>query len=216
MPKPRPRNDIRVPNRLHIYCEGEKTEPNYIRSYIKDKFGDRLRRVIDVAEAKTNTPIQLVKEAIKAKHSSQHPPGDTYWVVYDRESPAKYRDSLHDQAYVLARDNGIHIALSNVCFEYWLILHCINSAAPYVSYDDLMRRSCLKEEFRRRGKGEYDKGEADIYLLLMEGVQLARTRAATINQRTLESAANNETRAHRLNPYTDMPKLLDAIDGFVP
>lgn len=216
MPKARAGSGNRVPNRLHIYCEGEKTEPNYIRSYLKDKFGDKLRKVIDVADAKTNTPMQLVREAIRCKESGAHPPGDTYWVVYDRESPAKYPDSLHDEAYLLAKANGINIALSNVCFEYWLILHCIESDAPYGSFDDLIARSCLRQQMKNRGHKKYDKGAVNIYPLLADGVDDARARALRINKRTLASAPNNEMRAHRLNPYTDMPNLLTAIDNFKP
>lgn len=40
------------------------------------------------------------------------------WCVYDRD------DHPHlAEAGQMARDNGIHVALSNPCFELWLLLH---------------------------------------------------------------------------------------------
>ena len=216
MPKKRPSSGERVLKRMHIYCEGKKTEPNYIRSYIEDRFGDRLRDVVIVEDAKTNTPIQLVREAIKSKNSGNHPDGDSYWVVYDRESPAKYKDSLHEDARRLAETNGIEISLTNVCFEYWLILHFEHSNAPYTSYDDLINNSCLKHKVRAITNQSYDKGSPSIYRLVSSHISTARVRAKKINAQTLSSAPANVHKAHLLNPYTDMPKLLDAIDNFVP
>jgi len=68
MPKKRCRHSIPLKPNLHIYCEGEKTEPNYIRSYIETRFpGTRLS---PVRRTRKNTPVQLVEEAIKAKEDS--------------------------------------------------------------------------------------------------------------------------------------------------
>jgi hypothetical protein len=216
MPKKRLSNTESVFRRMHIYCEGKKTEPNYIRSYIQDRFGDRLRDVVIVENAKTNTPIQLVKEAIRGKESGAHPEGDTYWAVYDRESPAKYKDSLHDEAYYLAAQNGINISLTSVCFEYWLILHFVQSNAPYSCYDDLISKSCLKDKFKALTGQKYEKGSSSIYRLVSKDVEEAKKRAIRINTQTLAAAPANVRRPHLMNPYTDMPKLLDAIDNFAP
>jgi hypothetical protein len=216
MPKKRAESTQTVLKKMHIYCEGAKTEPNYLNSYIEDKFGDKLRDVVIVEDAKTNTPVQLVKEAIKEKNSGNHPEGDIYWVVYDRESKAKYKDSLHDSAFDLARGNNILIALSNVCFEHWLILHFIDSDASYVCFDDLISKSCLKSTIRKLTGKNYEKGSVDIFSLVKEGVTLARRRANSINKRTKDAAPANAVRPHHLNPYTDLPLLLDAIDSFEP
>ncbi len=216
MPRKRAQSKVSVLKKMHIYCEGEKTEPNYINSYLQDKFGDKLRDVVIVEDAKTNTPVQLVKEAIKDKGSGSNPEGDIYWVVYDRESIAKYSDSLHDTAYNLAKDNDIFIALSNVCFEYWLILHFTDSDAPYTCFNDLLAKSCLKSTVQKMTGKNYEKGSVNIYNLAKGGVDLARRRARSINKRTINAAPAHATRPHHLNPYTDMDKLLEAIDSFQP
>lgn len=216
MPKKRAGSEIKVLKKMHIYCEGEKTEPNYIKAYLQDKFGDKLRDVIVVEDSKTNTPVQLVKEAVRDKSSGRNPEGDVYWVVYDRESKAKYSDGLHDAAYDLAKENEVFVALSNVCFEYWLILHFEDSDAPYTCFDDLIAKSCLKHTVQRLTGKKYEKGSLNIYGLAKGGLDKARRRARSINNRTIAAAPAHAVRPHHLNPYTDIPSLLDAIDGFNP
>lgn len=214
MPKPRPKNTKPVPRKMHVYCEGAKTEPNYIQAYINSQTDAQLRSVIRIEDTTKNTPVQLVEEAIKDKKSGKHPSGDTYWVVYDRESVTKYPDSLHDRAYLLARSNDISIALSNVCFEYWLLLHFANTNAPYSCFNDLIAQSALKANVRRETGKDYEKGSRDIYRIVSSEVATARARAIAINAQTLAAAAPGVTRPHQLNPYTDMPALLEAIDNF--
>lgn len=216
MPKKRVQNNNEILKKMHIYCEGEKTEPNYLNAYLEDKFGDKLRDVVTVEDAKTNTPVQLVNEAIRDKLSGKHPKGDVYWVVYDRESRTKYPDSLHDRAFNTARDNGIFVALTNVCFEYWLVLHFENSAAPYSCFDDLIAKSCLKKTVKKLSDKDYQKGAINIYNLAKSGLDKARQRAIKINQQTINAAPPHAVRPHHLNPYTDIPLLLDAIDKFNP
>lgn len=214
MPKPRPKNTKPVPRKMHVYCEGEKTEPNYIQSYINSQTDKQLRSVIRIEDTAKNTPVQLVEEAVKDKNSGKNPQGDSYWVVYDRESTNKYPDALHDQAYALARQHEISIALSNVCFEYWLLLHFQNSNAPYSCFNDLIAHSALKAHLRRVTGKDYEKGSRDIYHIVSDKVAIARQRAIAINVQTLAAAAPGITKPHQLNPYTDMPALLEAIDKF--
>jgi len=214
MPKPRPKAAKHVPRKMHIYCEGAKTEPNYIQSYINSHSDSELRGVVRIEDTSKNTPVQLVDEAVKAKNSGKHPTGDIYWVVYDRESIHKYTDALHDQAYLTAKNNDINIALSNVCFEYWLLLHFINTNAPFASFNDLIAQRALKAKVRDETGKDYEKGSRDIYRIVSENIGKARTRANAINAQTLATARSGVSKPYQLNPYTDVPALLDAIDNF--
>ncbi|WP_368607612.1 RloB family protein [Pseudomonas fulva] len=215
MPKPRLQRNKPVPRKMHVYCEGAKTEPNYIQAYIDSQSDAQLRGVIRIEDTTKNTPVQLVEEAIKDKKSGKHPVGDTYWVVYDRESTSKYPDSLHDRAHQLARNNDISIALSNVCFEFWLLLHFTNSNAPYSCFNDLISQSTLKLNIRRETGKEYEKGSRDIFRIVSSNIGQARARALAINAQTLAAAPQGAIKPYQLNPYTDMPALLEAIDNFV-
>lgn len=214
MPKPRTKGTRKPKRKLYIYCEGEKTEPNYIEGYIR-KINDRaLRDVVKVQPTKKNTPAQLVNEAIEHKKTGSALADDVFWVVYDRESVAKYSDGLHDKAFKKAKDNGVNIALSNVCFELWLLLHFKDSSAPYTCFDDLARRSTFRQDFKKACGKSYDKNNVDVFSVLSDFVGDARVRAERINLQALSEADGARNKPHHLNPYTDMPKLLDAIDGF--
>jgi len=168
MPKKRSKSKRRLNPVLHIFCEGEKTEPNYINGYL-DKFfpGNRSMKVIKVEPTRKNTPNQLVDEAVKMKKKS--PSGDVFWAVYDRESEQKHSSSLHVKAYNKAKGNNVEIALSNVCFEVWIVLHFEETAGPYHCYDDLRKKSPLRSHLP-----DYDKSDSNIFRKLEDRVEKAR------------------------------------------
>jgi len=203
MPKKRIVQRLKLKPRLHIFCEGEKTEPNYLHGYIETHFpGTRLS---PVRKTEKNTPVQLVEVAIAAKQSN--PPGDQFWVVYDREACNKYPDGLHAEARSKAQANGINIALSNVCFEVWILLHFQPTVAPYDSYADLRKHSKLKEHI-----AGYDKGTKRRFS--NNEVDAARKNAASLNTQTIAGANPDWNQPHQWNPYTDVHDLLDALDEF--
>ena len=206
MPKKRGHKSIPLKPYLHIYCEGEKTEPNYIRSYIETRFpGTRLS---PVRSTRKNTPVQLVEEAIKAKRDTENRPiDDVFWVVFDREAVNQYPDALHAKARQLAKVNGIHIAFSNVCFEVWLLLHFEKTTKAYASYEDLRKQSLLRKHIPG-----YEKGTKHAFT--KEQIATARANAKKMNKQTKAGADRSWHEPYQWNPYTDVYKLLDAIDTF--
>lgn len=109
MPKNRARIEKELLPKFHIYCEGAKTEPNYLNGYIGNMYPGNVRlKIIEIVPTKKNTPKQLVDEAVADK-KSKYPNGDIFWVVYDRESKHKYSDKLHMEAYQKAKSNNIYI-----------------------------------------------------------------------------------------------------------
>lgn len=217
MPKKKPKAVLQPKKFLRIYCEGEKTEPYYFNAYIAHKFpGDQGRKVVLVEKTNKNTPVQLVNVAVAAKKNAVNLEGDEFWVVYDRESPAKYPDAKHAEARNKADANGVHVALSNVCFELWLLLHCQPCAAPYQSCDDLLSNSPLKMRLKEDGIENYAKGEPKIFSKLVKKYAEAKDNAEKMNEVSLKSAASNISvdQPHLLNPYTEIPLLLDAMDAF--
>ncbi|MGV8891716.1 MAG: RloB family protein [Burkholderiaceae bacterium] len=215
MPKKIIKRNLPVLSKMHIYCEGKKTEPNYIDKYLRKYFaGNRRKDLIKVEPTSKNTPLELVNAAINHKVSSDCPKNDVFWVVYDRESIAKYPDATHLKAIQKARSKGVNVALSNVCFELWILLHFKDNTASYSNYDDLMATSPLKAEFAKIGVAKYEKGQSAIFNLIVDDIGKARTRAAAMNVATIKSANPGVVEPHLLNPYTDMHLLLDAIDKF--
>ncbi|VGO22313.1 RloB family protein [Pontiella sulfatireligans] len=203
MPKPRGKQVEPFRPRFYIFCEGEKTEPNYITGYIEQKFPGTM--LSPVRKTPKNTPVQLVEVAIEAK--GKNPSGDKFWVVFDREAKHKYADALHAEARAKAKANDIRIAISNVCFEVWILLHFQPNVAPYTSYSDLRKRSALKTHI----KG-YDKGEKRLFS--EAEISVARKNAKVMNHQTKAGANPAWNQPHQWNPYTNVYELLDALDKF--
>lgn len=88
-------------------------------------------------------PRRLVAAAKKAKQSEPNTSGSgtEYWCVFDVEAPTPHH-GLND-AVQMARDNGISVAISNPCFELWLILHLADHRRWVSNQDARTRRSEL-------------------------------------------------------------------------
>lgn len=214
MPKKKPNNNKLLKPAFHVFCEGEKTEPYYIRGYIKYFHSDK-RNILLVEYTKKNTPVQLVEVAIEHKKTTTK--NDVYWVVFDRESVSKYPHELHLQARNLANKHNIEIGFSNVCFEFWLLLHMEYSTATYDSCNDLLQQSNLKALLKERGIDSYDKGFAHLFDKLKnnDGVSTAIRNADKVIQTILSTAEKGKELPHYLKPYTDVHHLFIDMGNFI-
>ncbi|CRL15229.1 hypothetical protein NIT7645_02277 [Phaeobacter italicus] len=213
MPKARKKRHPAAQKTLRVFCEGAKTEPYYIRGYLSEFRASNRAAVVEIQPTRKNTPVQLVDEAIKLKKSPRSLPNDEFWVVYDRESVAKYSRSKHSEAWQKAQKSGVNIALSNVCFEFWLLLHLKDTSASYSSYDDFYKNSSFSAEVQKICGKPYSKSSAVLFDNLKAGIADARARAQKVNAAGI-SAAEVSAMPFDINPYTGMPSLLDAIDAF--
>jgi hypothetical protein len=214
MPKKRKPSRLKPLKTLRIFCEGERTEPNYLKGYIATLDNRERKSVVEVEKTRKNTAVQLVDEAISMKKSSGSLPDDEFWVVYDRESVGKYSDELHTKARAKADKAGICIALCNVCFEYWLLIHLVDTDAPFGSYDDLIGTSALRAQMKAQCGCDYEKSTRSIFDLLKLRLPDARARAKRLNAKGLKSAEAGRDQPHHINPYVGIVDLLDAIDAF--
>jgi hypothetical protein len=212
MPKRRKVSKQKPLKTLRIFCEGEKTEPSYLNGYLKT-LGDSARKFV-IEDTNKNTPVQLVEVAIALKKSPNSLPNDEFWVVYDRESTAKYSDALHAQARQKAASAGIQIAICNVCFEYWLLLHLVETDAPYTSFDNLMKNSAFNAAFKQACGCDYKKSGRSLFEKLKVSIPEARVRAQRLNETGKENADPARSEPHHINPYVGIVELLDAIDAF--
>ncbi|MBY8048366.1 RloB family protein [Vibrio fluvialis] len=198
-----------------MYSEGEKTEINYLQGYLSDKYSGNLSvKFVDIQDIRENTAKSLVDRVVKEKKSRDKKLNDIYWIAYDRESEAEYKEKLHHEAFKKAKDHDINIALSNICIEQWILLHYVKSTAQYTSFKNLMDNSCLKEKLREQGVQDYDKGDIGLYEMLKDKLDIARKNAIKVNSETKE-LSNENAKPFQLNPYTDFHLVLDAIDKFL-
>ena len=188
-----PRIDER--KRFVIFCEGEVTEPGYLKA-LERLHGVQNIAVLDIYES-GGTPRTLVERAKKTKTEAGHPAaGDTeYWCVFDVEAP-KPHPGLRD-AVVIARDNGIRVAISNPCFELWLVLHYTDQTA--------WLDTAAAVSLRRRYDGSTGKG--------IDGAAYVQRRADAVDRaKKLESKHEGDmTEFPNNNPSSGMFELVEAV-----
>ena len=143
-------------------------------------------------------PRRLVEEA-RAEKRNEHRQsvGPTeYWCVFDVEAPTQHA-RLHE-AVQMARDNGISVAISNPCFELWLVLHYANHES-WIDNDDC-------RSLRRQHDGSQGKS-------LDGAAYMPRRREAIVRAKRLamlHASANRELPDD--NPSSGLYRLLEAIE----
>lgn len=181
---------------LFIVCEGEETEPNYFEQFIAGcNFRGKPVRV-QVVETEENTAKELVKRAKELKEI----PTDEVWAVFDKDGYTK-----HAEAFNMALGNQIKIAFSSISFEYWILLHFEYTTRPFRKADDVIKYIEKKGYFDK-----YDKGDKGIYQKVKDNVMIAFERAKRV--RSYQDAANPGEKIYRLNPYTNVDELMEAVN----
>ncbi|GAB3888011.1 RloB family protein [Microbispora bryophytorum] len=179
---------------IMVFCEGRSSEPDYING---------LKRLPHIADNTTlniqihpeqGVPITLVRKAVEC---ASDPEIDECWCLFDVEWPRNHPNLA--QAIDLARSNGINLAISNPCFELWLILHFDNCGA-FMDTDSAERRSRSLDG--RPGKS-IDPG---VYMPL-------RMNAARCAERLDARHAENRTIFPHDNPSSGMYKFLRNLEG---
>jgi hypothetical protein len=117
---------IRRPRKtLVVFCEGARTEPQYLLALRQQPFVKEAAAVDLRVEAGHGgaVPRTLVSLAIAARDKAlaQDAEIDEFWCVFDVEWPRNHPGLA--EAIARASANGIKLAVSNPCFELWLILH---------------------------------------------------------------------------------------------
>ena len=143
-------------------------------------------------------PRRLVEEARAAKRAvrGQQTSASEYWCVFDVEAPAPH-ERLHE-AVQMASANGISLAISNPCFELWLVLH-------YASHESWISNDACRS-LRRQHDGSQGKG--------VDGAAyMPRRRDAIMRAKRL---AMLHARANRVlpddNPSSGLYRLLKAVE----
>ncbi len=118
-------------NKLYlIVAEGEETEPSYFRvvghilhNQAKQQGKTQRITVKCVSYGHKSSPDQLLKK-MKAELKSSCPKRREAWIVMDRDEWEQGQfDKVKDWTQ---KNNNCYCAISNVSFEYWLLLHFTN------------------------------------------------------------------------------------------
>ena len=184
---------------LVVFCEGEKTEPQYLEA-LKRQPEIRDAAAVDIRIETGHggaVPLTLVALAIDARSraAAEEAEIDEFWCVFDVEWP-KNHPGLSD-VIDRSRENGINLAITNPCFELWLILH-FNDHGAWLDNDDARR-------LRRRLDGSPDKSlDAAKYMPLVGDAVRHAVGLETRHQK-------NGTVFPQDNPSSGMHRLITSI-----
>jgi hypothetical protein len=183
--------------RFLILVEGEVTEKEYFHEVRRRlRLSDKLLQIVGPPP---NTPKEMVQKAIELKAREKQAPYEQVWCVFDAEAKLtqKCRDGLQE-ALRVAKRAGIRVALSNPCFELWLVLH----REARTSWQD-------SHEIQKRARG---LGIIEEKAVLALSELLDSTATAARNAESLcEMHANNGTLEYERNPSTTVYKLVGEI-----
>lgn len=191
--------------RFLIVCEGERTEPNYFRELVKDKYSE-VRSEDIIGEGRST--CALVKKTEEVKERLEHQRQlkfDRVWVVFDKDD---FND--FNEAIALAEKKGFMAAWSNEAFELWYLLHFVYLDAA-ISRADYIKK--LENEIRKiKGYGDYayKKNDVGIYSLLQKigDEPQAKLRAAKLRSMFYDT---KDYKSHK--PCTRIDVLVDELES---
>lgn len=196
------RGPVREPyDRVLIVCEGEKTEPNYLRE-LRDHYQLSGANIAIVGEGGA-APISVVEEAL-ARFKAD-PDYDAVFCIFDRDGHESYERALQriGAAKPLTRRDGkkkigqarLEAITSVPCFEYWILLHHEYTTAPMPRFVDVECRLKAIPAF-----AAYAKGARGLFHATRQHLDTALANADRANRAA--AAANTD------NPTTQMPNLI--------
>jgi hypothetical protein len=179
-----------------IVCEGEKTEKQYFEGFPVQKEIVK----VDVAGKGYNTD-SLVKEAIRLREEAKSK-GKFYnqvWCVFDRDS---FPPQNFNNAFILAKTNGIKIAYSNEAFELWHLLH-------FNLYENADKREYYKERLSKLIGKKYEKNDPGMYEILLKYQKKAISNAKKLYSKYTSPNPEKD------NPSTTVFKLVEELNRYI-
>jgi len=172
-----------------VHTEGRVTERQYLK--IAKSHGVK----VDFGEA-GKSPSVLVKHA-ERDTENQRGRFDEIWCIFDYD---RHLDVV--RAIQQAKQAGVRIALSNPCFELWLVLHAEEQNAE-IEQRRIQQR--CQELGLTDGKAIAGKAKEQ----LKAGYEAARRRA-----QALEKMHHESGRLKTSNPSSNVWQLTDQCGGF--
>jgi hypothetical protein len=182
--------------RLLLVCEGEVTEPEYFRGF------ERWVRnsTVEILFADDHgVPLTLVEQADRRNQQANERARrerdsyiryDEVWCVFDVDDHPRLNEAAQR-----AQAQGIELAVSNPCFELWLLLHFRESPGARHRHD----LQHMLADFLPK----YDK-HLD-FAMLQNGIPDASRRAMRLDQDAEEEGESGR------NPTTGVYRLADSI-----
>lgn len=197
---------------FYIFCEGEKTEPNYFMKMRDIIVSDPMYKnsvSIEILGTGMNT-LSILKYAKKYVSDNKISRGEVY-CVYDKDdfNSANFNAVEQSIKNLDEADLHYHAIWSNQCVEYWFILHfnfydADNARSYYIEF--------LDNKFSEIGYGKYQKNDTNIFDILTQfgnpknAIKYAEKRIADCRGKTPADSA----------PATTVYQLVQKLAKYFP
>ena len=172
-------------DKILIVTEGKKTEPYYFDE-IKNTYKISSLNITINGDSRSapGFVLKLAKE-LEKKEAKQGSPFDKVYVVIDRDDHTCFDKTIEE---ISRMKGGQFIAVPSIpCFEYWLLLHLKHTARCYESIvGNTAANQVLSELKAFPLMADYEKGCTGVFGKLFNNLEVAKKRAAKINQQTRE------------------------------
>lgn len=186
---------------IRLVCEGAKTEPNYFNGLLRAK---GLKIPNAAFKPKDHSPLgvakeakRLYKEAIKMKIPENK---ILVCALFDRDGHANLANSIE-----ILRDSPIQIGFSNVCVEYWVLLHFERTSRSFHNCAEIINY------IQHHHDPQYSKSN-DHFDRLQKRVSIARDNAKWLCD---THWAHDERPIWELNPYTNIHEILEKVEAIL-
>lgn len=173
-----------------IASEGKDTERIYFKALAKEYTNPRvhvhiLKRSED--EKNNSSPEHVLEQLNEYKCQYELEADDELWLVTDKDHWTEAM--LSRVATECMQDVSMHMALSNPCFELWLLLHLVDVASLTPEEQRLWIENRRKSKssnpylkvLLRQKLGSYHESAYDV-LTLIEHVEVAIERARLLDK----------------------------------
>ncbi len=176
------KSGFRDTNLIVIACEGYLTENRYFKE-LKSKYAVFPSRInIEIIERETpenSAPEYVLQEVDNKRKKLDLRAEDEVWILIDFD---RWKEKKIASIAKQALQKGYLLALSNPCFEAWLLLHWISEKAINpAELEDLRKEGCAAVAGKiREIRGHYNKelNDASEY---MEHVERAIANARSLD-----------------------------------
>ena len=179
---------------IRVLTEGKVTEPGYIKMLARKYLDVR----IEINPKDAGVPLTLVRLAreYQKQNKKRNPDYDEIWCVFDIDQHPNIEQAIQE-----ARDSGINVAISNPCFELWLVLHYQNQTRH-------IDRQAIQSLSKKLGITDGKKITPEAQRELLAKLDEARSRA-----KNLESMHKDNDSKPWENPSSQMWRFVDLFIG---
>lgn len=177
-----------------IASEGKDTERIYFNALAKEYVNPRVHvHILERSESEQNnsSPEHVLKQLNDYKEQYSLEADDELWLVVDKDRWTEAM--LSHVATECAQDDYMHMALSNPCFELWLLLHLVDVSSLTLEeqkqWMDNRRKTKNADPYLkvrlRQEMGTYHESAYDVKMLIAH-VEDAIERARALDKNTTD------------------------------